>query len=92
MWVDLFSTDLTAQSAVHRVTERALIYLDCGLPLAKVLDAFKVTEDQWNDRLDGFDAWQELNRAACRRMDASRAERDRLLVERAVGGIDGGAA
>lgn len=64
MWADLLTGELSARSAQHRITERALIYIDCGLPLDEVLDALKVSRATWYRRVVSFEEWRAENRAA----------------------------
>ncbi len=68
MWSDLLTSEMTARSAQHKVTERASIYLATGLPLDQVLDALKISRATWYRRLDALNAWKDENRAAARRV------------------------
>lgn len=70
MWCDLWHEDLAAKSAGHRVTMRALIYVSAGLPLDRVLDALKLDEAAWTERVQELEHWQAENVAASRRISA----------------------
>jgi hypothetical protein len=70
MWSDLLTSEMTARSAQHKVTERASIYIATGLPLDQVLDALKISRATWYRRVEALDAWKEDNRAAARRINA----------------------
>lgn len=69
MWCDLLQSELTAVSARHTVTRRALNYLAGGLALDQVLDAFKIDEAAWGARVVEYEAWVAENRAAARRLE-----------------------
>lgn len=62
-WADLFTEELSARSAQHRVTRRALTYIECGLPLDQALDALKLNDVAWDDRVTALLAWETQNRA-----------------------------
>jgi len=62
-WCDLLMSELAAKSARHTVTARARLFLDAGLPLARVLDALKIAEDEWDARIADHDATKAANRA-----------------------------
>lgn len=51
MWVDLLLAELHWKSERERVTTRAQLYLRAGLPLEKVLDALKITAEEWDERV-----------------------------------------
>jgi hypothetical protein len=70
MWTDLLTSEMSARSAQHKVTERASIYIATGLPLDQVLDALKISRATWYRRLDALTAWKDDNRAAARRINA----------------------
>lgn len=78
MWGDLFTTELAARSAQHHVTKRALIFLECGLPLPDVLDALKIDRDTWVRSLRGV-------RGVARREPRRRRPVCSLTRGRAVG-------
>lgn len=79
VWVDLLTEEIAARSAQHRVTGRALLYIEAGLPVQQVYDALKLTHVEWIDRVAAHDAWRAENRAAAERITWTRTE-----VERAV--------
>lgn len=85
MWVDLFTSNLEAESAGHRVTQRALIYLDSGLPLGDVLEALKISRATWYRRVEALEAWRTTNGAAARRLTGEGGVRDGHLPESAPG-------
>lgn len=68
MWVDLFTSELAARSAQHHVTRRALVYLRCGMSIAEVLDALKIDEETWAERVEAYEVWSTENTAAAARM------------------------
>jgi hypothetical protein len=68
MWSDLLTSEMTARSAQHKVTERASIYIATGLPLDQVLGALKISRATWYRRVEALDAWKVENRAAARRV------------------------
>jgi hypothetical protein len=70
MWADLFTAEAHARSAAHLVTRRALIYVECGLPVDAVLDALKLDAAAWATRIADYDEWRAANRAAARRIEA----------------------
>jgi hypothetical protein len=82
MWTDLLAGELQARAAQHRITERALIYLDCGLPLAQVLDALKISRATWYRRVTALEEFQAENRSAARRMDENRETEIEEAAER----------
>lgn len=63
-WVDLLLAELDAQSATHKVTRRAQLYMHGGLPLEKVLDALKISRATWYRRVQGLEEWTAANLAA----------------------------
>ncbi len=70
MWSDLLTSEMTARTAQHKVTERASIYIATGLPLDDVLDALKISRATWYRRVEALDAWKDDNQAAARRITA----------------------
>ena len=73
-WVDLLLDEQAARSAQHRVTGRALLFQEAGLPVAKILDALKLTEPEWDDRVVAFGVWRAENRAAAATFEVRRVE------------------
>lgn len=76
-WADLFTEELSARSAQHRVTRRALTYIECGLPLDQVLDALKIDDAAWDDRVAALLAWEAKNRVDADRLIITRKEETR---------------
>ena len=68
MWTDLLTGEMQARSAQHRITERALIYMDCGLPLSQVLDALKISRATWYRRVTALEEFHAENRVAARQI------------------------
>lgn len=58
MWSDLLASEQRAVSERHMITQRALLYLDAGLPLDKVLDALKISRPTWYRRVRELRDWQ----------------------------------
>jgi hypothetical protein len=68
MWADLMIAETAARGALHHVTRRALIFLDCGMPLDRALDAMRLDPDEWPARVEAFEAWRDENRRASARL------------------------
>lgn len=51
MWGDLFVSEVEARAAVSRVTFRAMMYVDSGMPIEKVLDALQIDQCTWDSRV-----------------------------------------
>lgn len=68
MWADLLTSEISAASAQHEVTGRAVLYIDCGLPLDQVLDALKVSRATWYRRVVAWGEWKEANRVAAQKL------------------------
>lgn len=45
-----------------------MIYVDCGMPLARVLDALKISRATWYRRVTALEEFQAENRVAARRI------------------------
>lgn len=73
-WCDLMLDELAAKSAQHRVTGRAVLYMEAGLPVDRVLDALKLTEPEFSARLAAWSAWREENRRASEGLRITRVE------------------
>jgi hypothetical protein len=63
MWADLLTSDIAAKSAHFHVTDRAILYIEAGLPLAQVLDALKISRPTWYRRVREHEVKREENRA-----------------------------
>jgi hypothetical protein len=51
MWEDLRTSETRWKADRLSVTERALLYLDTGLPLEQVLDALQISRATWYRRV-----------------------------------------
>lgn len=91
MWADLLTTEIAAKSAQHHVTGRALVYVECGLPLDTVLDALKISRATWYRRVQAWEAWRLDNRAAGQRVSdqMARGRVEDQAVEVVADAIDG---
>ena len=85
MWVDLLTSELRWKAERDAVTTRALVYLDAGMELEKVLDALKISRATWFRRVK---ALEETHAATRAQLDAQKAARDadeaRRIAERAA--------
>ncbi|HWL44120.1 MAG TPA: hypothetical protein VNQ73_14355 [Ilumatobacter sp.] len=72
VWCDLFLEDCKAKGALHRVTQRALLFVELGLPVSQVLDALKVDQAGWEARVAAYEAWRAENRAAADRVEQNK--------------------
>jgi hypothetical protein len=61
MWNSLRISETAAKSAAFEATDRAILYLDAGLPLDRVLDALKISRATWYRRLADHDAERAAN-------------------------------
>jgi hypothetical protein len=71
-WADLLTSELEARSAQHKVTQRAQLYVEAGLPVERVLDALKISRATWYRRLTDLDDWRARNLAAGERIGKDR--------------------
>jgi len=67
MYIDLLNEEMHAQSATHRVMDRAELYLSLGLPMDDVLSALKISRATWYRRLDALYGWRANNKIAAHR-------------------------
>jgi hypothetical protein len=68
MWSDLLSSENRVVAEKHAVTLRALLYVESGLEIARVLDALKISRATWHRRVQDLKHWQSANSAATRQM------------------------
>ena len=78
MWADLLTSEKRAQDAQHYVTARAVLYVEAGLPLERVLDALGVSRATWYRRVQALEAWR-ASRPTPGRRTASKV--NRLLAD-----------
>jgi hypothetical protein len=57
----LRTSETAAKIAAFDATERAILYLDAGLPLDRVLDALKISRATWYRRVADHDAERAAN-------------------------------
>lgn len=86
MWADLFTSEMSARNATDRVTERALLYQEAGLPLEQVLDALKCSRATWYRRVQAHDAGRTASRTWWDQHRASTDARERQ--DPAAGAVD----
>jgi hypothetical protein len=58
MFADLARSETRAVSERHAITQRALLYVEAGLPTARVLDALLISRSTWHRRVQDLRAWQ----------------------------------
>lgn len=71
-WCNLLLANIHATNAHWEVTERARLLLTAGLGLPRVLDALKLTAEEWDDRVRAHDEHKAENRAAADARESAR--------------------
>jgi hypothetical protein len=62
MWADLRNSEIRQIDERNWLTQRALNYMEAGLPLVSVLDAFRCSRATWYRRVQDLRQWQARDR------------------------------
>lgn len=71
MWCDLLTAEMRWKAERDAVTVRGQLYLEAGLPPGQLLDALKITAEQWDSRVAAL-------RAARAEASKDREARERI--------------
>lgn len=82
MWADLFTSEMNARALSFSVTERAVLYVEAGLPVESVLDALKISRATWYRRVSDHNARRADNRVAASTITVERQAVE--VVRRAI--------